>query len=300
MMTWGRCPARVGPITASGATRRLSRILRWSLVVAPFTWGALASAQTSPADATRADALFESAVKLFEAGSTHQACQKFAESMSLDPANGTLQNLALCHEKEGKTASAWHEFTQLAERAARDRQAERERLGREKAAALSARLSRLSLSMQPESNVADIRVDGAPLDHDSWTDAIPLDPGQHSLTLSAPGKKTMTVAVTMAPGPSTGTVVVARLDDEKAQPEGDEPAPATPSGGLGSQRTIALALGGVGVVGVVAGSVFGLMASSKWSQAKNDCSPQCGPSSPPSARRATRRPTRPSRPSRSS
>jgi hypothetical protein len=223
-------------------------------------------------------------VKLFEAGSTHDACEKFAESMKLDPANGTLQNLALCHEKEGKTASAWREFTELEERATRDHQAARERLGRDRAAALSPRLSRLSLSMQGDVTPAEIRVDGTPLARDTWANAIAIDPGEHSIALSAPGKKTTTLHVTVAAGPTMQTIVLAKLEDEEVPPgapRSDEPAPAVaPSEGLGTQRVLAIVVASAGVAGVAVGSVFGIMASSKWSSAQSDCNPNCTSSSP--------------------
>ena len=47
-----------------------------------------------------------------------------------------------------------------------------------------------------------------------------------------------------------------------------------------TQRILAGVVGGVGVVGVVVGSVFGLKASSDWDEAKSDCNPypKCGPS----------------------
>lgn len=55
--------------------------------------------------------------------------------------------------------------------------------------------------------------------------------------------------------------------------------PAT-SAGRG-QRTVGLVVGGVGVAGLVVGSIFGVNASSKWSSAKKDCQPgACGPGSP--------------------
>jgi hypothetical protein len=245
-----------------------------------------AAAQTPPADAARADALFNEGVKLFDAGKMHEACVRFAESMKLDPANGTLQDLALCHEKEGKTATAWREFMQLVDRASTARQAEREALARQHVAALGATLSKLALSLGPDANVTQVRVDGVPLARGDWATPQPLDPGDHMVVLSAPGKKAFEQHVAVAPGPSTQTIVVAKLEDAvPAAARASKSAaarPETPSteGGLGGQRILGLAVGGIGVAGLVVGSAFGLTASSKWSQAQKDCTPSCTPDSP--------------------
>jgi serine/threonine-protein kinase len=45
-------------------------------------------------------------------------------------------------------------------------------------------------------------------------------------------------------------------------------------------KTIGLVVGGAGVAGIALGTVFGLLASSKWSQAKNDCGHGCPNGSP--------------------
>ena len=46
--------------------------------------------------------------------------------------------------------------------------------------------------------------------------------------------------------------------------------------GLGTRKIIGLTLGGVGVVGVGAGAVFGLIASSRWTTAKGECPSHVG------------------------
>ena len=58
--------------------------------------------------------------------SIHEACLKFEESQRLDPSGGTILNLASCHEREGRLARAWSEFSDAATMAIRDGKHERE------------------------------------------------------------------------------------------------------------------------------------------------------------------------------
>jgi hypothetical protein len=59
-------------------------------------------------------------------------------------------------------------------------------------------------------------------------------------------------------------------------PDGATSGPGTETtspaeGGLGTRKIVALSLGGAGVVGLAAGSVFGLMAISQKNQQQSDC-----------------------------
>ena len=105
--------------------------------------------------------------------------------------------------------------------------------------------------------------------------AVPVDPGDHLVEVSAPGKKKWSKPVDVRPGAQI-VVELPELESEAAAP-GSSVAlssdDATPRGRRGStQKIVAVAVGGVGVVGVVIGSVFGLKASSNWSDAKDHCS----------------------------
>ena len=53
-----------------------------------------------------AQSLFEEGRQLMSNGKFAEACPKFESSYKLDPAAGTLLNLAVCHEKVGRTAAA--------------------------------------------------------------------------------------------------------------------------------------------------------------------------------------------------
>ena len=80
-----------------------------------------------------AESLFQQARDLLEQGKVAEACPKFAESQRLDPATGTLLGLALCHEQEGKLASAWAEFVEAQGMAKRDGQQKRQQFAKQKA-----------------------------------------------------------------------------------------------------------------------------------------------------------------------
>src|SRR4051794_28643756 len=96
------------------------------LLPLPMVSGARANAPAS--DRNRAQVWFDQARGIMAQGKYAVACGKLAESQRLDPGGGTLLNLAICHEKEGKLATAWEECHEARSMALRDRRSEREKL----------------------------------------------------------------------------------------------------------------------------------------------------------------------------
>src|SRR5687768_960846 len=101
-------------------------------------------------DTIAAEALFQQGRALLDAGKVREACPKLAESHRLDPATGTLIALALCHEAEGKLASAWAEFSDAEGRARAEGAKDREAVAHEHATALFPRLSALTIEVSIE------------------------------------------------------------------------------------------------------------------------------------------------------
>jgi hypothetical protein len=232
-----------------------------------------------------AEAMFRSGRELMAAGNYARACPKFAESNRIDPKLGTLMNLALCHEKTGKTASAWAEYAQAGDIARRMGQAERERVARERAKALEPTLSRLIIDASEEPGAA-VTLDDEPLRSGAFGIPIPLDPGDHVVRATAAGKKPFVESFAVQAGASQRTVHIPALavDDatqgttarvettpQQASPVDGATFEPAPANGTGSRRTFAWVLGGAGVAMVGVGTYFGVRAFSEKSTVENEC-----------------------------
>jgi hypothetical protein len=256
-------------------------------------------AEPSAADKATATQLFREGRALLEQGRTGQACRKLEESQRLDPGGGTLLNVALCHEREGRTATAWAEFTEALGIARRDNRPLRIEFARTHIAQLESMLSRLSIEVPPAADLPDleIRRDGGVVGRAAWGSPVPVDPGDHLIEVAAPGKVAWKQVVSLGPNTDSKSIVVPALPDapamdstrsragpgseqlqtasdeaSSAEPEGTIPVtpaiPANPSAGPNVPAWIAVVLG-VAAVGV--GTYFGLTAISQ----KNDADRRC-------------------------
>src|SRR5436190_7446935 len=68
---------------------------------------ALASKPAAAQGTAAAEALFNEAKKAMDSKDYETACKRFRESNRLDPAVGTMLNLAVCEEKRGHLATSW-------------------------------------------------------------------------------------------------------------------------------------------------------------------------------------------------
>jgi serine/threonine-protein kinase len=260
------------------AMKSLRRFLPFPLSIVLVSGSLLqatpARAQTA-SDKAAAEALFREGRRLFDAGSYPAACAKLAESERLDPAPGTLLNLAGCYEKNGQTASAWATFKEAVSASHQKGRADWEELARTRAAALEPALSRLTISVAASSlDGLQVHRDGAAVGQAEWGTPIPVDPGPHVIDATAPGRTAFHQSVDVGGGGTNVTVSIPELAVDSGGGRGGEGGgsdASAPSPGS-TQRIIGLTVAGAGVVGIGIGAVFGIVAMNKENSALgSDC-----------------------------
>ena len=164
----------------------------------------LASVSPSKVHATAqdkaiAESLYREGLAQMKEGNYQSACPKLAESQRLEPAVGTLLYLGECYEQLGLTASAWATFTAAIDAAKRVNNRGREQIAIERAATLADKVSRLTLVVPDEAQVAGLEVkqDGRVVAEAAWGVPLPIDPGLHVIEATAPGRQPWTKQVSI-------------------------------------------------------------------------------------------------------
>jgi hypothetical protein len=143
---------------------------------------------TAEVDKPAAVRLFEDGRKLLAEGRADAACTKFEQSIRKDPrAVGTLLNLGLCNERQGKIATALALFIEALDRATEAGQDEQRAAAEEHIIALRPLVPIVAVSyatppLDGEKLVVDDRVVAR-----EQTE-LALDPGPHSIVFTAPGR----------------------------------------------------------------------------------------------------------------
>jgi hypothetical protein len=227
----------------------------------------LSSASARAGDSISAEALFQAGRDAAVRGDYREACAKFAESQRLDPAPGTLINLGDCKEHLGLFASAWQHYREAADRLAGDKRVEGVKA---RMTAIEPRLSRLTLTLAAGAP-AEVRItrDEVELGAASLGVAMPIDPGEHVVVVTAPGRdaKRYTVKIAEAQSP---TLKVEPGPVTRAIEAPPPPPPPPPSSG----RAVGVVIGSLGVASLVAAGVTGAMTLQRKSTVEDECPQQ--------------------------
>lgn len=258
-------------------------LLPCSLILAVFTASSGSRAEPGPDEQARAEALFDEGKRLMEQKRFDDACPKLEESLKIEAAGGTLAALALCHQEQGRTATAWAEFKALLALANQTGHAARKTLAEEMIRELEPRLLWLLVEVSPEAAAVGVEVllDGKALGRASWGVALPVDPGEHRLEARAPGVAPWTTSLRVGPAPERRSITVPPLlpsapaassaplapAASSALPPATPLAPASPPRSL----TVPLVVGGLGAASVLVGGYFGVNALLLQQKANRTC-----------------------------
>ena len=226
--------------------------------------------KTDPSSDARAmaETLFFAGRGLMDAGRYQEACQRFQESYRLDAAAGTLLNLATCHEKIGKIASAWGEFKQSLAEAEKAKRPDRITFASEHIKTLEPDLPYLTITVLEAAAGLEVFRNGGALGIGSLGIELPVDPGDVEIAARAPGyvPSTTTIKIELR---EHRTVALPRLVKAKA-PVVLPRIPEAPAFWT-SKRVSGMAVIGVGLVTAGIGTWYGLKAI----RAKNDSDRGC-------------------------
>jgi hypothetical protein len=242
----------------------------------------VAQGDGSPADRAAAESLFREGRTLMQSDQVAPACRKFEESYRLEAAPGTLLNMAHCHMREGKVATAWAEFQRVATEARQAGRPERERIARESIEDLEPRLPRLSLRVEAKAREQGVTVrrDGTVLGPASWDTETPVDPGTVLIEATGPGLVPWTgsyaaregeLLVVEVPALSRRPVAVEprRSPSAPLAPPARSAAPRETPTSLARPSGVVLGSLGLGAIGV--GAYFGFVAKGKLQDSDDAC-----------------------------
>jgi serine/threonine-protein kinase len=273
---------------------RTTRSGKWAgLLALTFTVAAVLGGEARAAsgeDRAAAQALFDDARRLMKSGHAAEACPKLEESQRLDPGVGTQLYLGECYEKTSRTASAWAEFLDAADAAAKAGDEKRRHVAEEYAKKLEPKVARVRL--MPPSGIDGLTItrDGKAVTASAMSSALPIDEGHRVFEASAPGRKNVKVEVDIAAGEQK-TVRIPELPTADVVPPPLTPAssasapasattgataapPPPASDGGGGTRMVGFVVTGIGAATLVPAIVLGLNAKSASNDAKSSgCRP---------------------------
>jgi hypothetical protein len=235
-------------------------------------------------DAAAAAALFDRGLADMLAGKFDTGCPALAESYRLDPQAGALFTLAECEAKWGKLASAFVHYEEYLMRYDRmnasERAAQRNRpaIAASKRDALRADLPRLTLSLPdgaPPGTV--VERNGVELTRASLGVPLPIDPGEHSLSVRLPDGSEREHRITLARGEQKELQLAlpARAAPPPVSTARSAPSAAPPGrdrAGASRQTSPWLYVaGGAALVGIGVGTVGGVLAMKRTQEIDDNC-----------------------------
>jgi hypothetical protein len=248
-------PVSLEKRSSSGLRFRLAPRLVLAVRQAPACLGVVvvSLALSSPcfAQDPAAEALFRSAQDAANQGDWMTACDRFEESLRLEPAPGTVMNIARCREKLGQFASAWKSYNEALQRL--ERSDDRRAFAQKKVAELSSRVPHLVLSAQRDQAAElSVTVDGVQFEEATFGVPLPFDPGLHTIVVKREGHGNRMTKVRLSEGEQIEHV----LSSGPSLKKEEAPDPAVHERSSSAWTTASFVVGGLGLATAGFGAVW--------------------------------------------
>lgn len=186
-------------------------------------------------------ALYDEALKDMEGHHYELACPKLQQVIRLVPEGiGARITLGECLEAQGKLAGAWIAYREAQAKANAAGQKDRENKAKGRAEILEPKLAKLSIvvpsAIQKLSGLK-IEKDGEPVDPALWNVALPVDKGEHSISVSAEGKESWKKNVVITKDGEKSSLEVGPLTDTPLSPSKESKEPKEPQNTQKTQNT---------------------------------------------------------------
>jgi hypothetical protein len=229
---------------------------------------------TSPSSS--AEAAFDKGLTAAEAGDWKLALESFLESERYETAPGTTLNIARCREKLGQNALALTDFKNVA--AALPEGDERTVYARARVAALEPLVSYVKLSLPDEAGSAQVFFDGVEVERSALGSSFPVDPGEHEVVVTAPGREREVVQLTLRAGephellleggaPRPQPAAKPHVATKNVPPKAEE----GPQRATSTQRLMGFGALGLGAVSLAVSGITGALAIDRKNTVEANC-----------------------------
>ncbi|MEZ4220230.1 MAG: tetratricopeptide repeat protein [Polyangiaceae bacterium] len=224
--------------------------------------------------------------ELFDAGRFEEALSAYRASHEIVASPNSILQIARSFRETGRTEEAYRAFERAVEigQAAADRNeryAPTLEVAKKEFEELKAKVGLVRIELKETPRGTELVVGSRTLRPNELSKPLVLAPGEYEVVLSAPQRETRKAKIVVAAGGESALTLDFRVQAAKPQPV--QPPPSSQPKARDertSLRPYAYVAGGVGVAGMAAFTVFGLMTRSKYSDLDEGCPDgHCGPGS---------------------
>ncbi len=219
--------------------------------------------------------------ELFDAGRYDEAISAYRASHEIVASPNSSLQIARSFREVGRIEKAYRAFEKTVsigrDAVARDKEKYTPTLkvAEKEFAELKAKVALLSIELEEPPRGTELSVGERRLQPKDLANPLVLEPGAYEVVVNAPGQRTKSQRIELAAGSERSIGFNLRPEEAPAparpKTQKTQPAPEPPPEGGSALRPYAYIAGGVGVVGVAAFAVFGLMHNSKFNDLDDSC-----------------------------